>query len=293
MPILTSQQITEFYERYKDVEVTFTKEVIRATGLLTKMVYLKGLGYQWPCIIYSCSMSTAKVVASITSEVYEQIREANNLVSLRFAFQDEDKGDPVLFFVSAKVTGYNPYNKEKPNLNFVSLEFTKRPPNDLIAILGQMLDAASNSKKRREERITLDVQTVKKLGLKSKGAQVYIQGVPRNCIIRDLSFSGAKVIIAGVAKFLLEKEATLNFETTDNEPFSIEGETLRHEPVEGRKDLAALAIQFDEEKVPMEYKMIINDFLKHQKKRMAFQGMDTEETNTQDADSPQEAEKEV
>jgi hypothetical protein len=252
--------------------VTFTKEVIRATGLLTKMIYLKGLGYQWPCIIYSCSMSTAKVVASITPEVYEQIREANNLVSLRFAFKDVDKSDPVLFFVSAKVTGYNPYNKEKPNLNFVSLEFTKRPADDLIAILGQLLDAASNSKKRKEERITLDVHTIKKMGLKSKGAQVYIQGVPRNCIIRDLSFSGAKVIIAGVAKYLIEKEATLKLETTNNELFSIKGKTIRYEPVEGRKDLAAIAIQYDEENVPMEYKMVINDFLKQQKKKRAALG---------------------
>ncbi len=256
-----------YYDTYKDVEVTFTREVIRATGLITKMVYLKGIGYQWPCIVYSCSMSTAKVVASITPEVYEQIREANNLVSLRFAFKDADKNDPVLFFVSAKVTGYNPYNKDKPNLNFVSLEFTTRPADDLIAVLGQILDAASNSKKRKEERITLDVRTIKKMGLKSKGAQVFIQGVPRNCIIRDLSFSGAKVIIAGVAKFLIDKDAVLKFESLNDELFSIEGKTIRFEPVEGRKDLAAIAIRYEEDKVPMEYKMVINNFLKQQKKK--------------------------
>ena len=211
------------------------------------------------------------VIASINPETYGKIREANNLVSLRFAFRDADKVDPVLFFVSAKVTGYNPYNKEKPNLNFVSLEFTKRPPNDLIAVLGQILDAASNSQKRREERITLDVQTVKKLGLQSKGSQVYIQGVPRNCIIRDLSFSGAKVIISGVAKFLLEKEATLTLETVDNEVISVKGKTIRHEPVEGRKDLAAIAIKFDQDSIPMEYKLIINDYLRQQqRKRVAL-----------------------
>lgn len=267
MPILTNQQISNYYEQYRDVEVTFTKEVIRATGLLTKMIYLKGLGYQWPCIVYSCSMSGAKVVANITPEIYEQIREANNLVSLRFAFKDADKSDPVLFFVSAKVNGYNPYDKEKPNLNFVSLEFTKRPANDLIAVLGEILDAASNSKKRSEERITLDVQTVKKLGLKNKGAKLFVQEVPRNCIVRDVSFSGAKVIIAGVAKFLIEKEVILQLETVNNEVLAIEGETVRYEAVEGRKDLAAIAVKYHEKKVPMEYKMLINDFLKQRKKK--------------------------
>ncbi|MFO7850035.1 MAG: PilZ domain-containing protein [Spirochaetia bacterium] len=279
MPILTNQQISNYYEQYKDVEVTFTKEVIRATGLLTKMIYLKGLGYQWPCIIYSCSMSGAKVIASITPEVYEQIREANNLVSLRFAFEDADKSDPVLFFVSAKVNGYNPYDKEKPNLNFVSLEFTKRPANDLIAILGQILDAATNSKKRSEERITLDVQTVKKLGLKNKGAKLFVQQVPRNCIVRDVSFSGAKVIIAGVAKFLIDKEVTLQLETVNNNVFSIKGESVRYEAVEGRKDLAAIAVKYHEDKVPMEYKMLINDYLKQLKKKHIPSGDTDKEQN--------------
>lgn len=288
MPLLTSQQISEYYERYQDTEVTFTKEVIRATGLVPKMVYLKGLGYQWPCIIYSCSMNSAKVVANVTPTIYEQIREANNIVSLRFAFKEADEPEPVLFFVSAKVAGYNPYNKEKPNLNFISLDFTKRPPDDLIAVLGQLLDASSNSKKRQEERITLDVQTAQKLGLNSKGAQILIQGVPRNCIIRDLSFSGAKVILAGVAKFLVGKEATLKIEKTNGGIFSIEGKTLRHEPVEGRKDLAAIAMQFNEDSVPIEYKMIINDYLKHQdKKRMALQNKNASDDSDEGASESQ------
>ncbi len=269
MPIFTSQQITDYYERFNNVEVTFTKEVIRATGLLPKMVFLKGLGLQWPCIIYSCSMSTAKVVASLTQENFTQIREANNLLSLRFAFKDADKTDPVLFFTSAKVTGYNPYNNDKPNLNFVNLEFTKRPPDDLISIIGQLLDAAAASQKRKEERITLDVQSIKRLGLKSKGAQLFVQGVPRHCIIRDLSFSGAKVIISGLAKFVLDKEAILRFETYNNAVMSIPGKTIRHEEVEGRKDLAAIAVTFEEEKVPMEYKMIINDYLRQHKSRLS------------------------
>jgi hypothetical protein len=270
MPIFTSHQISDYYDRFKTVEVTFTKEVIRATGLLPKMVFLKGLGMQWPCIIYSCSMTAAKVIASLTQENFTQIRDVNDLLSLRFAYKDADKTDPVLFFVSAKVTGYTPYNKDKPNLNFVNLEFTKRAPDDLISIIGQLLDAAAASQKRKEDRITLDVQTIKKLGLKSKGAQLFVQGVPRNCIIRDLSFSGAKVIISGVAKFVLDKEAVLRFGTYNDEVMSIPGKTIRHEEVEGRKDLAAIAVTFDEEKVPMEYKMIINDYLRQHKSRLSL-----------------------
>ena len=265
MPIMTSQQINNYFDNYSDAEITFTKEIIRATGLLPKNVLLKTAGYHLPCIIYSVSMTSAKVIANISSEMHEQIRSANNLVSLRFAFHENDKIDPLMFFVSARVTGYNPYNAEKPNLNFISLDFTQRPPDDLIAILGQILDARMMSQKRKEERIIINADSVKKLGIKSKSGNIYIQGVPRTCIIRDLSFSGTKVILAGVGKFLLNKDASLHIETIEKGQIEIQGKIVRNETVEGRKDLVALAIQFDDTKIPIEYQMILNDYFKQKK----------------------------
>lgn len=265
MPILTGQQINDFFDRYRDTEITFTKEVIRATRLVPKQVYLKCVGYHIPCIIYAVSMTSAKVIANIPSGLFEQIRGAKNLVSLRFAFKEVDKTDPMFFFVSGRITGFNPYNKEKPNLNFVYIEFTQRPPDDLIAILGELLEANVNSKKRREERIIINAHSIKKLGISDKSASLEIQGVPRTCIIRDLSFSGAKVILAGVAKFLLNKEASLKISTVEKGTLLVPGTIVRNESVEGRKDLIALALQFNEEKVSIEYKMMINEYLKQKK----------------------------
>jgi hypothetical protein len=45
------------------------------------------------------------------------------------------------------------------------------------------------------------------------------------------------------------------------ESFLLKGTFVRSESVEGRKELIALAIQFDETAIPMGYKMRINDFL--------------------------------
>lgn len=259
---MTSQQINTFYQNYQTVEVTFNKDVVRATGLIPKQIFLKFLGNQIPCIVFSSSMAGAKIVANITKEIFEQIRKANNLVSLRFSFKENDKSQPLQFFVSAKVSGYNPYNKEKPSLNFVNLDFTQRPPDDLIAILGALLEANANSAKRREERIQIDANSIRKLGLQSKAGQLRIGAIPRPCIIRDLSFSGAKVVISGIAKFLINKECFFHLETTEQRIFNIPAVIVRNEPVEGRKDLTAVALLFKEEQIPIEYKMLINDFLK-------------------------------
>jgi hypothetical protein len=141
-----------------------------------------------------------------------------------------------------------------------TLQFAQRPPDDLIEIIGRILDANVNSAKRREDRILITPDSFRRLNLFSKENAVFIQGVPRRCILRDISFSGAKIIMVGVAKFLLNREAGLRMDFDDpRESFQIRGKFIRSEAVEGRKDLIALAILFDE--VPMGYKLRINDFL--------------------------------
>jgi len=266
MSLITSQQITNYYNLYKNIDVTFTKEVIRATGFLQQQVFLKCLGDAWPCVIYSTSMIGAKIVANVKSKLYEKIRSANNMVSLRFSFSQAEKADPLAFFITAKAVGFTPYNQGNPDLNFISLTYTQRPPDDLIGILGRLLEANINSKKRKEERIPITGDTLRKLGLQSKDSVIFIQNIPRKAIVRDLSFSGAKCSVPGVAKFLLDKPCILKLETDENETLNLAGKVIRFEAVEGRKDIAALAVLFDEKSLPMEYKLRVSEYLSSVKK---------------------------
>lgn len=262
MGLVTSQKITNFYEVYKGIDVTFTKQVIEALRLQTKHVFLKCVNFQWPCVIYSSSMSGAKVIASLGEKHFDLLRKANNLVSLRFSFLMPDKPDPIAFFVTAKVIGYNPYSKENPNLHFINLSFTQRPADDLIEILGVLLEANVNSKKRSEERILITADSLRKLGFSAKDVQVYVQGVPRKGILRDISFSGAKILISGLAKFLANKPAEFKLKLEEQDKLlSMKGKILRVESVEGRKDIAAIWMKFDEDAVPIEYKMLVNGYL--------------------------------
>ncbi|ORC34216.1 pilus assembly protein PilZ [Marispirochaeta aestuarii] len=262
MALITSQQLSRFFERYNDVNLTFTKDVVRATRLLQRNTHIKCLGDHWPCVLYSCSMKGAKVIASLSKSFYEKLKSANNLVTLHLAFAQEDKSTPLSFFVTSKINGFTPYDKSKPNLNFLSLEYTQRPPDDLIVILGTLAEANINSSQRREERIEITADTIRKLGLKSKTGLIYIDGIPRKCIIRDLSFSGSKLILPGIGKFLLNKNALLRFELSErNKQISLDGSVVRTENVAGRKDLIAAAVKFEEPKVPYEYKLLINDYL--------------------------------
>ncbi len=263
MPLITSQQISRYYDLFKQVEVTFNTQVIQALGLLPREVHLKCMGEIFPCIVYSSSMTVAKVLAQLGERSFQTIRDANNSVSLRFSFKLHDKANPLSFFVTAKITGYTSYSKEKPGLHFVSLTYTQKPPDDLIEILGELLEANANAKRRKELRLIITPQSMKVLNLDARDTVIYIDSVPRKCIIRDLSFSGAKVLIVGVAKFLINKKAVLHLPfDSPKEVIKISGKILRSEEVEDRKDITAVAVLFDEEKVPISYKKHINEYFR-------------------------------
>jgi hypothetical protein len=261
MSVLTQQKITSYYDRYKGINVTFTKEIIQVTGLITQQVLLKCVGDFWPCVVYSSSFQEAKVVASIKSGIIGKLQSANNSVSLRLCFRNPETGAPVTFFVPARVAGYNEYGGSADTALF-NLQFTQRPPDDLIEIVGRVLDANINSSKRKDERVLLTADSMRKLNILSKDTAAFVQGVPRRCILRDISFSGAKIIMMGVAKFLMDRDTALRLDFDDpRESFLVRGKFVRAEAVEGRKELIALAINFDEALVPMGYKVRLNDFL--------------------------------
>jgi hypothetical protein len=110
MAIVTAQQILDYYEKYRTVEVTFTKEVIQATGLIPNQNLLKSLGDFWPCVPYSASMAGAKVIANLNSKFFEAMRSANNLLSLRLSFRLPDKPGPLSLFITTHAAGFNRYS---------------------------------------------------------------------------------------------------------------------------------------------------------------------------------------
>ena len=261
MGVLTSQKISVYYERFKDISVTFTKEILQVTGLLTQQVHLKCGNDFWPCVVYSASFETAKIVANVKTGLLGKLQATNNFVNLRFCFKPPGENNTVTFFVAARVLASAPYGNS-PDVSMFTLQFSNRPPDDFIEIIGRVLDANVNSAKRKDVRIPLNPDNMRKLNILSSETSISIQNVPRRCILRDISFSGSKIIMMGVAKFLLDKEGVLRIDFNDpREAFSIRGKFIRAENVEGKKEMVALGLNFDEATVPMGFKIRLNDML--------------------------------
>jgi len=261
--VITSQQLSRYYEEYGGQEVTFTRQVNQILRLLPKHVYLKCQADTLPCILYSSSLREAKVIAHLRAESLRLLQQASGSLALRFCFAREGSGASLAFFVSARLTAQTAYNRETPELYFLSLEYTHRPPDDLIEMLGELLEANRNAQKRAEERIEVTPASMKHLGLESREAALFVDGVEGRCLLRDLSFSGAKVLVYGKAESLLEKPVLLRpaFEE-QKAAVNLAGRVLRWEGMANREDIGAIAILFDQGSIPIQYKLAINACLR-------------------------------
>ena len=265
MGVITSQQIGRFYELFKNIDVTFSKEIISLTGLQINQVFLKCIGDQWPCVLYTSSFSGAKLIITKSPVLMEKIAKAKNNVSVRLAFQlsgTKSGNNFKSFFIAGKVTGFGPYAQKENELQIVSIQYSQQPPDDYIEIIGSILDANVNAARRKDERILLSVDVIRMIKLVRKETVVQINAAPLKCIVRDLSFSGAKVIVIGDATNFMHAPAVLYLDFDDpREMLAMTGSVIRYEAVEDRPNMVALGIHFDESKIPISYKMHINLYM--------------------------------
>jgi hypothetical protein len=261
MSIVTSQQLAKYYEQYKTTDVTFNKQVIGATGLVARNVYLKVQDRQIPCAVFSSSMSSARLIATMGPVVMAALKQVNNRMSLRWCFKLPDKVEPITFFVTCHPTSYTHYAVQDPDVQIVTAEFTQRPPDDLILILGSLLEANANAQRRKDERIVVTPETMKRLGLESREAALIVENTSYRCVLRDLSFSGAKVVAPGSAAAFQGKRGVLKI-TRGDQSFDIPvpGSIRRVEEVGGRKDILAISIEYSGDP-PMTYKLLINAYI--------------------------------
>ena len=282
LSIATNQLINNYYDLYREDEIVFTKDILRSLHLDPRQVYVKCAGAQWPCIINSTSFQMAKIIIGTAGGAFQQITKKDAPpVSLRYCFIEQDN-QPLIFFVSCRVSDVTPYMNSK-DLAVITLTFTQRPPDDLIFKLGTLLAANDSFVKRSEERILINESTIRKLGLDKKESIAYIQNVPRRCILWNISFSGAKIIIMGIAKFIEGKDILIRLTFSEpNETIDMKGTIVSASNVEGRTDLIQAGIKFDANQVPLAYKIRINEYLTANRK--SFLDASYRMQNVQDSD---------
>jgi hypothetical protein len=259
MALITAQKINDWYDSYRGVETVFAKEIVQATGLVSNQMMLKCGSDFFPCVLYSTSFEEAKVIANLKSGLLGRLEEANNICSLKYYFKPPQSHEEIVFFVTSSSKGYKPFNN-MDSQGLFTIQYKNRPSDDLISILGRIIEANNNCQKQKDQKITIDPDTMRKIHLVSKEIAIAVDRLPRKCILRDLSFSGARVIIAGLQKFLVNKQVEIRLEFEDpKDIIMLAGSFVGSVPVAGRDDFAVMHVTFAT--VPVFYKLRVNDFL--------------------------------
>ena len=268
MSVNNSHQVSRYYDFYRDKEIVFTKANLISLRIDPRQVYVKTPDGQWPCIINSVSLMNAKIIIGTSSGIYEQLKKSRTInISLRFCFIDLNS-NPIHFFVNCSVCDIQNYAGSK-DLVLVNLQYTQRPPDELILRIGEFVEVNENFKNRREERITITKNSLRELQIPKEETFIFISNVPRKCVIKDLSFGGAKVILIGVPKFLIEKQVDLRLMFLDTtEKVSLIGIVKNADYLPGRKDICVCNIQFVPDTVPMTYKFRINSYITSYQKQL-------------------------
>ena len=261
MAIVTSQIISRYYEEFKNTEITFTKDIMRTLAMDPRQIYIKCSGSQWPCIVNSSSFSQVRIIVGTKGGAFQIIAKKDAPpVSIRFAFYQPD-GQLLSLFISGKVVNIASYMNSK-EMAIVTINYTQKPPDDFIEMIGHLIDANTNAIRRKEDRIVITPDSLKKLGIPRKETVIIIQNVPRHCILQDISFGGAKVVLMGLAQFLVNKEVEMRLEFDEpHEVIALKGVIMNTMNVEGRKDIISANIKFDDASITLPYKIHINNYI--------------------------------
>ena len=236
MGISTSLQISRYYDFFRDKEIVFTKANLQLLKIDPRQIYLKCGGGQWPCIINSSSLQSTKIIIGKASGAYTLLEKNPKMpVSLRFCFFSQENA-PIYFFVNCLVDKIQDYTHTN-ELALITLNFSQRPPDDLILRIGEVLEANENFVNRREDRINITKESIRSLGIEKEESIAFIENVPRRCIMKDLSFNGAKILCVGIPKFLINKTIGLRINFVDtNDIVVVYGTIVRSDFMEGRKE---------------------------------------------------------
>ncbi|MDR3312551.1 MAG: pilus assembly protein PilZ [Spirochaetaceae bacterium] len=256
----TSQQLQKYYDSFCDKDIIFTKEVIKTLRLELNQIFIKGAEEQWSCVIYSTSFKRAAIIVDVNSPAMGMLRDERGNVSLRFSFA-RSRGGSISFFVTAKVTEIAPYGNSK-DFVLIKLAFVQHSPDDLIEIIGQLSEAAINAVQRAEERVPLNADAKRKLGLIKPENIVYIQGAPQRCLLREISFGSAWLVFLNPIVPQINEKVVLRLEFDNlDEPVDILGVVQETQSVNEATNISIVTIRYNPPTIPLTYTLFLSTFL--------------------------------
>ena len=254
MTLLGSSVLQNLYQEYLDTELTYSKEVALGVGLLPAEATLRWQGALLPCVVHSCSFRVAKVLIRLNADQWKAMEFGSRITTLTLAFLEPETGKKELFQFNGTLQVIQQHGDHEGEWSILmGVAFSHRPPEGFLQAHGSYLALKKEANQRKEDRIPLNPETKDLLGLTSLNTTVTIDHIDRKCLLRELSYNGARAILTGVAPFLVDKIFTLAVPFQGKSRLEIPGKIIRAEAVEGHRGLAVIALGYHSDQVPVDY----------------------------------------
>lgn len=254
MSLLGASVLQSLYQEYLETELTYTREVAAGVGVLPAESSLKWSGELYPCVVHSCSFRSAKVLVRLTADQSKAMEKGSKVTTLTLTFLQTKAGKKELFQFNGNLQVLQRHGSGEERVSvLIGVVFSHRPPEGFLQAHGSYLNLKKEANQRREDRIPLTPEARELLGLSSLNTTIAVEQIERKCLLREVSYNGARVILTGVAPFLLEKPFVLDVPLAGLQSLQIPGNILRAEAIEGHRGLAVIALGYHEELVPVDY----------------------------------------
>jgi len=258
MTLLGTSVLQNLYQEYLNAELTYSKEVAQGLGVLPADSSLKWGGELFPCVVHSSSFRAAKVLVRLTASQGKLIDAGSKLTTLTMTFLQPKTGKKELYQFNGTMQVQQHYGAGESELSvLIVVVFSHRPPEGFLQAHGSYLSLKKEANQRREDRIALTPENQNLLDLASLNTVVTVEHIERKCLLRELSYNGARVILTGVAPFLLEKPFVLDLPFTGRTTLKLPGNILRAEAIEGHRGLAVIALGYHPDLVPVDYLRVL------------------------------------
>jgi hypothetical protein len=261
MALLGSSILQNLYQEYMDTELTYTKDVAAGLGLLPSESSFKWQGVLYPCVVHSGSFNSAKVLVKLSNAQWKAIEAGSKVTTLTMTLALSKTGRRELVAINGALQTLQHPGAGGEVSVLMSITYSHRPPENFLQAQGAYLSLKKEANQRTEDRIPLSAENRTLVGLTNLNTVVTVDHIERKCLLRDLSYNGARAILTGVAPFLVDKPFTLQVPLGEG-VVSVPGKIVRADPVEGHKGLAVIAMGYHPDLVPIDYLKTIQKAIK-------------------------------
>lgn len=124
-------KLESFYNKYKNRNITFTKETTRKIGLIQKDIKINVGIFKFNCAVLNSSMEDITIIAKLDGYLKEMVNARKHIASLEMKFFDNFYKETSVFKIYGKIYDIDPYSNYG-DVFTINIKITRKFPMELI-----------------------------------------------------------------------------------------------------------------------------------------------------------------